>query len=107
MLVVMLGRKPQLERQPEQRRSEDNTEGTHPTLRSSAYRRGLGGSDSFSFEQQRLLQQQQQQQQQLQQQQQQPHSPSSSFDPDFPLPWQGNIDLPTSDEETMNAAQVG
>ena len=32
---------------------------------------------------------------------------SSSSDLDFPLPWQGNIDLPESDEETMNAAQVG
>ncbi|CAM9515400.1 unnamed protein product [Ectocarpus sp. 6 AP-2014] len=38
----------------------------------------------------------------FEQQRQSPFPP----DPEFPLPWQGNIDLPEGDEETMNAAQT-
>lgn len=95
--MVLPGGKPQLQRQQERRWSEENTEKADPGLRRSANHRGLDGSNPFSFEQEQLLQQQQQQQQYS----------SSSSDPDFPLPWQGNIDLPASEEETMNAAQVG
>eukprot|EP00752_Nemacystus_decipiens_P006897 g6195.t1 len=85
--------KPQLQRQQEQRRwSEERAEKAQPDLCRSANRRDLAGSDPFFFEKEQLPQQRQ--------------SPSSSSDPDFPLPWQGNIDLPASDEETMNAAQT-
>lgn len=89
-----LQRRQQQQQQQQKWWWELDAERATPTPCRSACGSGHDGSESFFFERQ------------VREQERGRESSSSSSNPVFPDPWQGNIDLPQNDEEIINTAQV-